>query len=85
MIREMSKTDHRSYYSTELDESHKKTVTEHIEDDDRSFSDVVQKCMDRRYILSKYLLRLSFQYKVIGFAKYFISKYNAKMIMENQQ
>ena len=73
------------YSLTESDEYHYKTLNVHIEYDESPSYDVVQKNIDRRNILTKCLSRLHFQSKVIEFAKYFISNYNAKRIKENQQ
>ena len=48
MIRKILKTDPEVSDPTESGESHDKTVTEHIEDDEASYSGVVQQDEDRR-------------------------------------
>ena len=58
-------------------------MTEHIEDDEESFSDVFQQDTDRNIILSRYLSQLKFKPKVIEFANDFIYKYDDKKNKDN--
>ena len=62
-----------------------KTVTEHNEDDEVTFSDVVQQDAHRKKRLSKYMSQLYFLSKYIELANDSIYNYDANMIKYNEK